>query len=305
VERYNELIESLSTIISEKNILQNESMKNHTSFKIGGCADIMVLPQNYEQLAQTVRLCREQNIEYFLMGNGSNLLVTDKGIRGVVIKTVNFLNKIEVYENYIECEAGVLLSKLAHAALQNGLTGLEFASGIPGTLGGAVVMNAGAYDGEMKDVVIETKYIDEDGKFCTVAGEQHKFGYRTSIFQGTNKIVVSSRLKLEYGDKKSIKEKMDDLNKRRRDKQPLEMPSAGSVFRRPEGYYAGKLIQDSGLRGYSIGGAQVSEKHCGFIVNKGNATAQDVLDLIKYIQETVKSKFGVALDTEVKVIGER
>ncbi|MBZ4646610.1 MAG: UDP-N-acetylmuramate dehydrogenase [Petroclostridium sp.] len=305
MERYNELIESLSTIISEKNILQNESMKNHTSFKIGGCADIMVLPQNYEQLAQTVRLCREQNIEYFLMGNGSNLLVTDKGIRGVVIKTVNFLNKIEVYENYIECEAGVLLSKLAHAALQNGLTGLEFASGIPGTLGGAVVMNAGAYDGEMKDVVIETKYIDEDGKFCTVAGEQHKFGYRTSIFQGTNKIVVSSRLKLEYGDKKSIKEKMDDLNKRRRDKQPLEMPSAGSVFRRPEGYYAGKLIQDSGLRGYSIGGAQVSEKHCGFIVNKGNATAQDVLDLIKYIQETVKSKFGVALDTEVKVIGER
>jgi UDP-N-acetylmuramate dehydrogenase len=207
--------------------------------------------------------------------------------------------------NYIESESGVLLSKLANMALQNGLTGLEFASGIPGTVGGAVVMNAGAYGGEMKDVVIETKYIDEKGNINIITGEQHGFGYRTSIFQRTNKIIVNSKFKLKYGDKNKIKEEMDDLNKRRRDKQPLEMPSAGSIFRRPEGYYAGKLIQDSGLAGYSIGGAQVSPKHCGFIVNTGNATAQDVLQLIKHIQETVKSKFGVELQTEVKVVGEK
>ncbi|MDK2799723.1 MAG: UDP-N-acetylmuramate dehydrogenase [Clostridiales bacterium] len=303
--QYKEFIDLLKTIVDEAGILLDEPMKNHTSFKIGGCADIVVLPENSEQLAKLIKLSNQQKVKYLIMGNGSNLLVTDKGIRGMVIKTYNCLNKIKVDGNYIESESGVLLSKLANMALQNGLTGLEFASGIPGTVGGAVVMNAGAYGGEMKDVVIETKYIDEKGNINIITGEQHGFGYRTSIFQRTNKIIVNSKFKLKYGDKNKIKEEMDDLNKRRRDKQPLEMPSAGSIFRRPEGYYAGKLIQDSGLAGYSIGGAQVSPKHCGFIVNTGNATAQDVLQLIKHIQETVKSKFGVELQTEVKVVGEK
>lgn len=305
MERYRELLNCLKEFILEEQVLPNESMKKHTSFKIGGKADIMLLPKDYMQLGRMIKSCRQFNIPYFIMGNGSNLLVSDKGIRGVVIKTYNCLSHIKVDGNIIECEAGVLLSKLANTAMQHGLTGLEFASGIPGTLGGAVVMNAGAYDGEMKDVITETKYFDEEGNICTVVGEQHQFGYRESMFQGTEKIIICSKLHLEHGDKQKIKEKMDELNRRRRDKQPLEMPSAGSVFRRPEGYYAGKLIQDSGLKGYRIGDAEVSQKHCGFIVNRGNATAQDVYDLIKHIQDTVQQKFGVELKTEVKFVGER
>ncbi|WHH60476.1 UDP-N-acetylmuramate dehydrogenase [Petroclostridium sp. X23] len=304
MEEYKEFLDNIRKILPEDNILLNEPMSNHTSFRIGGNADLLVLPEESDQISKIIRLSKQYAIKYFLMGNGSNLLVSDKGIRGLVIKTHACLKNIKVENTYITCEAGVLLSKLANVALQHALTGLEFASGIPGTLGGAVMMNAGAYDGEMKNVVIETNYIDEKGHFCTVTGEEHQFGYRTSIFQGTGKIIVSSKLKLREGVKESIKEKMDDLNKRRRDKQPLEFPSAGSMFKRPEGYYAGKLIQDSGLAGYRIGGAQVSEKHCGFIINTGDATAQDVLDLIKHVQQTVKSKFGVELHTEVKMVGD-
>ncbi|MGE4283619.1 MAG: UDP-N-acetylmuramate dehydrogenase [Clostridia bacterium] len=304
MEEYKEFIKAIKPVIPKENIFLNESMSNHTSFRIGGNADIMLLPESSEQIGEIIKLSKKYGIEYFLMGNGSNLLVSDKGIRGLVIKTHEYLNKIEVNATNIYCEAGVLLSKLANVAMRNELTGLEFASGIPGTLGGAVMMNAGAYDGEMKNVVIETNYINEDGQLCTVCGDEHHFGYRSSIFQGTGKIIAGSKLKLEHGNKEAIKEKMDDLNRRRKDKQPLEYPSAGSVFKRPEGYYAGKLIEDSGLTGYSIGGAQVSAKHCGFIVNKGNATAQDVIHLIKHIQEVVKAKFGVELHTEVRMVGE-
>lgn len=305
METYQEFLRELIGITNKENIFLNEPMKNHTSFKIGGCADIFVQPKNADELIKIIQLAQQSKTPYFVMGNGSNLLVTEKGIRGLVIKTNGCLKEIKIMGNQIFCEAGVLLSQLANFAMKNSLTGLEFASGIPGTLGGAIVMNAGAYDGEMKDVTVKTKYIDEDGKIGEVIGEQHAFGYRTSIFQGSNKIILNSELRLQYGEQKEIREKMNDLNRRRREKQPLTIPSAGSVFRRPKGYYAGKLIQDSGLRGYQIGGAKVSEKHCGFIVNTGNATADDVLNLIAHIQDVVQSKFGVTLQTEVKTIGEK
>jgi len=302
---YKDFIMDLQKINRDISFYIDEPMKNHTSLRIGGNADILLVPHDVMQLAQIIQLSKQHGIPYFVMGNGSNLLVSDKGIRGLTIKTHNAIQHVNVNKNYITAGCGVLLSKLSNIALKNGLTGLEFASGIPGTLGGAIVMNAGAYGGEMKDVVVETKYIDEDGTIKTIKGEEHKFGYRTSIFQGTQKIVVESTLKLDFGDMVDIKNKMDDLNTRRREKQPLDMPSAGSTFRRPEGYYAGKLIQDSGLKGFRIGGAQVSEKHCGFIVNTGNATAKDVLDLVQHIQATVKEKFNVELHTEIKFVGER
>ncbi len=302
---YNNFIDNLNEISNSENILLNEPMKKHTSFKIGGNADIFIEPSSVEEMIQVIKLCHKHKVPYHVMGNGSNLLISDKGIRGVVLKTFNYLNNVEVYQNIIESQSGALLSKIANVALKNGLRGLEFASGIPGTLGGAIVMNAGAYGGETKDVIIETRYVNEDGEICIVVGDQHQFGYRTSIFQGTKKFIISSKFHLEYGDQNEIKAKMQQLNQRRRDKQPLEFPSAGSIFRRPEGYYAGKLIEDSGLKGYKIGGAEVSTKHCGFIVNTGDATAQNVLDLIEHIQRTVKQKFDVELKTEVKMIGER
>ncbi len=302
---YKKFIDTLKERINSEDILLDVPMKNHTSFKIGGNADIFIEPSSVEEIIEIIKLSNKYNVPYYIIGNGSNLLISDKGIRGVVLKTFNCLNNVEVFQNIIESQSGALLSKTANLALNNGLKGLEFASGIPGTLGGAIVMNAGAYSGEMKDVIIETKYIDEDGEICKVVGDQHQFGYRTSIFQGTKKFIISSKFQLEYGDPVDIKAKMQELNQRRRDKQPLEFPSAGSVFRRPEGYYAGKLIEDSDLKGYKLGGATVSTKHCGFIVNTGEATAQDVLDLIEHIQKTVKQKFDVELKTEVKMIGER
>ncbi|HEX3027751.1 MAG TPA: UDP-N-acetylmuramate dehydrogenase, partial [Clostridia bacterium] len=234
----------------------------------------------------------------------SNLIVRDKGIRGIVIKICGNLAGFSVRDDIIEAETGILLSRLSNVAAENSLRGLEFASGIPGTLGGAVVMNAGAYIGEMKDVVFETDYIDTEGEIRTVKDEQHKFGYRTSFIQKTGGIVLKSKVKLKFGDKTAIKSLMDDLNQRRKDKQPLEYPSAGSVFKRPEGFYAGKLIEDCGLKGFMLGGAEVSLKHCGFIINTNNATASDVINLIRHIQETVKSKFGIELQTEVKIVGE-
>jgi UDP-N-acetylmuramate dehydrogenase len=232
------------------------------------------------------------------------LIVREKGIRGITVKLFEKFNKYEVTGCTINAQAGILLSKLSQVALQNELTGLEFASGIPGTLGGAVAMNAGAYGGEMKDVVAKTQYIDNNGDIKSIEADMHCFGYRTSFIQKEEGIVLNSELKLKAGDKVKIKALMDDLCKKRNDKQPLKMPSAGSVFKRPEGYFAGKLIEDCGLRGYSIGGAEVSNMHCGFIVNKGDAVAGDVIALIEFIKRTVKEKFGVDLETEVKVIGE-
>ncbi|NSW91686.1 MAG: UDP-N-acetylmuramate dehydrogenase [Firmicutes bacterium] len=291
-------------IVGKDNIKINEPMKNHTSFKVGGPADILVTPENISMLDKVLNLCKKEGVPYFIMGNGTNLVVRDKGIRGVVIKTGEKLNKYSIHDNVIEAEAGILLSELSLIALENALSGLEFASGIPGTLGGAVTMNAGAYGGEMKDVVIKTQYISPDGKIKTLEGEQHRFGYRTSFIQKDGGIVLKSWLKLYKDDKAKIREQIECLTAKRKKTQPLDMPSAGSIFKRPQGYYTAPLIEECGLKGYSIGGAQVSMKHCGFIVNTGGATAQDVISVIKYIQNTIKNKYGLELETEVKIVGE-
>lgn len=298
------IVEHIKSVAGEENVRINEPMKNHTSFKVGGVADILVTPEDISALEKIINICKAEKLPYFIMGNGTNLIVRDKGIRGVVIKTSDKLNRYSVYGDIIEAEAGILLSQLSQIALENELTGLEFASGIPGTLGGAVVMNAGAYGGEMKDVVIRTRYIRPDGMIATLEGEQHQFGYRTSYIQKEGGVILKSWIKLAKGEKSKIREQIESLTERRQRTQPLDMPSAGSVFKRPKGYYTGPLIEESGLKGYSIGGAQVSMKHCGFIVNTGNASAQDIIDLIKHIQKTIKEKYGVELETEVKIVGE-
>jgi UDP-N-acetylmuramate dehydrogenase len=287
-----------------ENVRNFELMSKHTSFKIGGPADILVTPETSQQIGKIIDISKSEKVPIFIMGNGSNLIVREKGIRGITVKLFEKFDKCEVTGCTINAQAGILLSKLSQIALQNELTGLEFASGIPGTLGGAVAMNAGAYGGEMKDVVVKTQYIDKNGDIKSIEADMHCFGYRTSFIQKEEGIVLNSELKLKVGDKIKIKALMDDLCKKRNDKQPLKMPSAGSVFKRPEGYFAGKLIEDCGLRGYSIGGAEVSNMHCGFIVNKGGAVAGDVIALIEFIKRTVKEKFGVDFETEVKVIGE-
>lgn len=294
----------LKGLISEENVRTNEPMKNHTSFRVGGNADILVMPGDVEQLKRIMALSSEENIPIFIMGNGSNLIVSDKGIRGITVKLSDSFSKFTVKDDIIESEAGILLSRMSNIALEHGLSGLEFAAGIPGTLGGAVFMNAGAYGGEMKDVVTYTEYLDKYGNLKSVEGDAHQFGYRESFIQKEGGIVMQSRLKFKKADKSEIKVLMDDLNRRRREKQPLHLPSAGSVFKRPEGYYAGKLVEDCGLKGFRIGGAEVSALHCGFIVNTNNAKATDIINLIEHIQNTVKSKFGVELKTEVRIIGE-
>lgn len=301
-----ELVAGLIRSVSgEENIKVNEPMSLHTSFKVGGPADILVTPRDVESIEQIVGICKSQGTPFCVIGNGTNLVVRDKGIRGVVIKLFDSFNECTVDGEIIKAQAGALLSVVSKLALYNGLSGLEFAEGIPGTLGGAIAMNAGAYNGEMKDVVVKTKYIEPDtGAMKVLHGEEHRFGKRTSFIQQQGGIVVQSYMKLKKGDSEEIKAAMDEFSRRRREMQPLEYPSAGSVFKRPEGYYAGKLIQDCGLRGFRIGGAEVSIKHCGFIVNVGNATAEDVLNVIRHIQDTVKNRFGVALETEVRIIGE-
>jgi len=282
-------------------IKKNEPLKNHTSFKIGGPADEFCEVSREEDIKELIEYAKEKGIPYTIMGNGSNLLVSDKGVRGLVIKLSKGFDSVEVKGDKIFAKAGILLSKLANFALDNELSGLEFASGIPGTLGGAIYMNAGAYGGEMKDVIKKVTYFS-NGEIKE--SNDLDFGYRHSRFSGTEDIVLSAEIQLKKADPAEIRAKMDDFKERRCSKQPLSMPSAGSTFKRPEGYFAGKLIEDAGLKGKTIGGAQVSEKHSGFVVNTGDATAQDVLDLIKYIQDTVFEKFGVKLETEVKMLGE-
>ncbi|MDP4092503.1 MAG: UDP-N-acetylmuramate dehydrogenase [Bacillota bacterium] len=294
----------LAQISGIESVRTDEPMALHTSFKVGGPADILVKPTDIGKLADTLRFCSQNGIPFFVMGNGTNLVVKDKGIRGVVIKLFDNFNSCQVRDDVIEAQAGILLSKLSNRALENSLTGLEFASGIPGTLGGAAAMNAGAYGGEMKDVIVKTEYMTMNGEIRIVEGDQHKFGYRTSFIQSEDGIILKCMLKLKKGNYQEIKASMAELTKKRCDKQPIELPSAGSVFKRPTGYFAGKLIEDSGLRGFRIGGAEVSEKHCGFIVNRGGATARDVINLIKHVQDTVKSKYNVELQTEVKIVGE-
>lgn len=290
--------------IPEEQILLNENMKKHTSFRIGGPADIMVVPHDTEQVKTAIEIFKAHNIPYFIMGRGSNLLVRDKGIRGGVIKLADGFSKAKVTDRQIQAQAGILLSSLSNLALRAELTGLEFASGIPGTLGGAVAMNAGAYGGEIKDVIEKVIVLDENQKVLSFTNSEMNFGYRKSIVQNTKMIVLEVYMTLEKGNYQESKEKIKELTKRRREKQPLNYPSAGSTFKRPVGYYAGKLIQDSGLKGMRVGNAQISELHSGFIINMGDATAEDVIKLIEKVKTRVYDRFGVNLEPELKIIGE-
>jgi UDP-N-acetylmuramate dehydrogenase len=286
-----------------ENVILDAEMKNYVHFRVGGPADILLIPENKEQVIKSIEICKENNIPYYVVGNGSNLLVKDGGIKGVVIKLSEVKN-IEVCGETIEAESGVMLKDVSSAAVENSLTGFEFACGIPGTVGGAVFMNAGAYDGEIAHVIESAEVIDNNGDIKVLTREELELGYRSSIVMKKHYVVLSARFKLKYGEVRKIKEIVQDLTCKRESKQPLEYPSAGSTFKRPAGYYAGKLIQDAGLKGYSIGGATVSEKHSGFVINKSNATAKDILDLIAHIQNEVKKQFGVDLHPEVRIIGE-
>lgn len=290
--------------IPNERVLVNESMKKHTSFRIGGPADIMVLPINPQEIKYIIQLCRELSIAFYVMGNGSNLLVRDKGIRGVVIKIADNFSDIKIDGTKVTAQAGVLLSVLSKKVVRNSLKGLEFASGIPGTLGGAVAMNAGAYGGEMKDVVRLVWAIDHLGNDRYLEYDDLKFGYRTSVIQQEKLIVIEVDMQLEKGDMQESMELIAELTRRRREKQPLSYPSAGSTFKRPVGYYAGKLIQDAGLKGLRVGDAQISDLHAGFIINLGNATAKDVIELIETVKAKIKSEFNVEMQPEVKIIGE-
>ena len=286
-------------------VLFDEPMSKHTTFKIGGKADAFVSASSEAEVSALLRYCKKNKVPYMILGNGSNMLVSDKGIRGLVIHIGKDMCAYEIDGDVVYAESGILLSTLASAVMKAELTGFEAFSGIPGTLGGAVYMNAGAYEHELSEVLEAVTYINPIGDLITASADRLSFGYRKSIFQTDEFAVLSCKLRLKKGNKDEIIEKMKDYNKRRSDKQPLSMPSAGSTFKRPEGYFAGKLIQDSELMGYTIGGAQVSTKHAGFIVNTGNATAKDVLDLIEHIQKTVYDKFGVMLEPEVRLTGEK
>jgi UDP-N-acetylmuramate dehydrogenase len=300
MEQFNIDIEGLGIF----NIKYNELMSEHTSFKVGGPADIFIEPSNLGELKNALKFVKQHNIPYYVIGNGTNLLIGDKGIRGAIIKIGESFGKIEVTGEEVTAECGVLLSTLSKVVARGTLTGLEFASGIPGYLGGAIAMNAGAYGGEMKDVVEWVEVLDSNLELHRYTNAEMEFVYRKSIVEPRNLIVIRCKMKLKKGNQEEINSIMADLNQKRKTKQPLHLPSAGSTFKRPPGYYAGKLIEDAGLRGFSLGGAQVSELHCGFVVNKGNATARDVYDLIKHVQETVFNQFGIHVETEVKMLGE-
>lgn len=285
-------------------ILYNEDMKNHTTFKIGGPVDAMIIPTKEEEIIDCIKFLREKDIDFLIMGNGSNLLVKDGGIRGVVVKLGKEFSAVEVTDNNIYCESGALLSTISNLALKHSLKNFEFASGIPGTIGGGITMNAGAYGGEMKNVVKKVRVLDKNNEVKEYSNEDMNFRYRNSRVWEEGLIVLGVELSLDKGDYDSIKDTITDLNHKRTSKQPIEYPSGGSTFKRPEGYYAGKLIDDSGLRGLRHGGAMVSEKHCGFVINVDNATCKDVLHLIQVIQKIVMDKYGVKLKREIKLLGE-
>ena len=295
-------LEKLKEIFKEVYI--NEPMKNHTSFRTGGPADVYVKADRAENIIKAIEMLKKENVEYTIIGNGSNLLVSDRGICGAVIEIGSMMNNISVEGEKIYAEAGALLSSLAAAAAENCLTGLEFASGIPGSVGGAVVMNAGAYDGEIKDAIDYADVIDNEGNILRLTKDELGLSYRHSVIDEKKMIVIGAGFRLKEGDGRAIKGKMADFAARRREKQPLNYPSAGSTFKRPEGYFAGKLIMDSGLRGFRVGGAQVSEKHCGFVINTGGATAKDVKELMDHVIRTVKEKYNITLEPEVKFLGE-
>ncbi len=285
-------------------VLLQEEMKPHVTFRVGGPADYFVTPGSCEEVAAVLNVCEAEAVPYYILGNGSNLLVGDKGFRGVVIQLQKEMNQISVEGDMIRAQAGALLSQIAAEALRQELAGFEFAAGIPGTLGGACIMNAGAYGGEIKDVLKEVTVLDKAGNVLVLDGTALDMGYRHSELADKEYIVLEAVIALKKGNREEIQAIMDDLKSRRIEKQPLEYPSAGSTFKRPVGYFAGKLIQDAGLRGFSVGGAQVSEKHCGFVINKGDATAADIVELMKQVSAKVQEQFGVELEPEVKRVGE-
>lgn len=300
---YTDFYNKLKQIVSMESVMLNEPMSKHTTFRIGGNADMFVSPE-ITQVPQIMELAKECEVPVTIIGNGSNLLVGDKGIRGLVLSFGKAAEEVKVDGNRITAGAGALLSKIAAEALKNSLAGFEFAAGIPGTLGGALVMNAGAYGGEIKDVLISAKVLTKEGEVKTLFAEELELSYRHSCIPEKEYIVLEATIGLQEGNEDAIRDMMADFRNRRVEKQPLEYPSAGSTFKRPEGHFAGKLIQDADLRGYTVGGAQVSEKHCGFVVNKGGATAADVCQLIEDVKGKVYDKFQVEMEPEVKMIGE-
>ncbi len=297
------MINRLISILGENNVKAQEMMKNHTTFKIGGAADFAVFPESSEQILSVLSLSESENIPVTVLGNGSNVLIGDGGIRGIVIILGKNMSRCTVSGETVTAQSGILLSRLANIIYEHSLSGFEFASGIPGSLGGAVYMNAGAYGEEIAPLVESVTYIDPNEGIKTISGKDCAFGYRRTFFTNKNFIITECTLKLSRGEKSAIKEKTEDLRKRRTEKQPLNLPSAGSTFKRPKGHFAGGLIEQAGLKGFKIGGAEISEKHAGFLVNSGGASASDVLRLIEHTQKTVKEKFGVMLEPEVKIIG--
>lgn len=296
--------DKLNNVIGKDSILIDEPMSRHTTFRVGGPADFFVTPKAKEEVRDVIRICKEAGMPYYIIGNGSNLLVSDAGYRGVIVQIYKEMNEVKVEGDLVKAQAGALLSGIAAKALGAELSGFEFASGIPGTIGGACVMNAGAYGGEMKDVLESVTALTGEGKIIELGRNELELGYRTSVIAKKGYIVLGAVLKLERGDGEKIKTYMDELKEKRVTKQPLEYPSAGSTFKRPEGYFAGKLIEDAGLRGFQVGGAQVSEKHCGFVINRDHATAADIMELMRQVQIRVKENSGVDLEPEVKRLGD-
>ena len=296
--------DKLNNVIAKDSILIDEPMSRHTTFRVGGPADFFVTPKAKEEVRDVIRICKEAGMPYYIIGNGSNLLVSDAGYRGVIVQIYKEMNEVKVEGDLVKAQAGALLSGIAAKALGAELSGFEFASGIPGTIGGACVMNAGAYGGEMKDVLESVTVLTGEGKIIELGRNELELGYRTSVIAKKCYIVLGAVLKLERGDGEKIKTYMDELKEKRVTKQPLEYPSAGRTFKRPEGYFAGKLIEDAGLRGFQVGGAQVSEKHCGFVINRNHATAADIMELMRQVQIRVKENSGVDLEPEVKRLGD-
>lgn len=297
------VIQSLRKFVPEENICLQESMASHTTFRIGGLADCFVQLENTEQLIKVQKYLSQVGVPFFVLGNGSNLLVSDAGFRGVILQIGSKMNRVTVEGNVIVAQAGASMAQIARTAMEHELTGMEFASGIPGTIGGGVVMNAGAYGGELSQIVTQVNVVNSEGGIMELDNETMEFGYRTSTIRNNPFTVTEVILRLEKGDRQQIRERMEELAAKRREKQPLEYPSAGSTFKRPAGHYAGQLIMEAGLRGLQCGGAKVSDKHCGFVINTGNATAEDVRKLIREVQARVKDQFNVDLETEVLFLG--
>ena len=299
-----EFYDALIQLTEEKNVLTDEPLKNHVTFRVGGAADYFVSPESAEEVQKIILLCKEAGMPYYILGNGSNLLVSDQGYRGVIIQIYKSMSEISVKGEFVTAQAGALLSAIAAKAAGESLAGFEFASGIPGTIGGAAVMNAGAYGGEMKDVLEQVTVLTKEGELLTIPREELDMGYRTSKVAKNQYIVLEAVIHLAHGEQEKIREKMNELKEKRTTKQPLEYPSAGSTFKRPEGFFAGKLIQDAGLKGYRVGDAMVSEKHSGFVINAGEATALQVRQLMADVDREVYEKFQVHLEPEVRLIGE-